>query len=140
MRHAAAQAQSAVTAARGAVAVLTVPSSQQQLSEQVQQALTDEGGYLQAVSGTLSSPGGQSASQLQTLATSAESSLVEAGFFTRALIEGLSGRADANRDGVVHLHELDAYAARRVRDLSEGRQHPVTARPAAVRSFPLTRP
>ena len=55
-QNAASQAQSAVTTARGAVGALTVPSSDQTLSTQVQQALTQETAYLQAVSAVLSGP------------------------------------------------------------------------------------
>jgi hypothetical protein len=69
------QALSAVSAAHGAVAVLTPPSSQSSLSAQVQQALTADDGYLQAVSLTLATPGGSSTGQLQTLATGAQSAL-----------------------------------------------------------------
>jgi hypothetical protein len=66
---------SAVSAAHGAVAVLPPPSSQSSLSAQVQQALTADDGYLQAVSSTLATPGGSSTGQLQTLATGAQSAL-----------------------------------------------------------------
>jgi WD40 repeat protein len=68
---------------------------------------------------------------------SLESPAVRAGFFTLALVEGLAGRADANKDGQVHFNELDAYAFKRVRDLSRGMQNPVTGKPATIRSFPL---
>ena len=71
---------------------------------------------------------------------SMESSATRAGFFTLGVTEGLSGRADLNHDGVVYVHELDAYAAARVRQLSRGEQHPVTGRPPTIRSFPLSRP
>ena len=71
---------------------------------------------------------------------SLESAEVGQGYFTKALIEGLSGRADGNADGVVYLTELDAYVTDRVKALSKGLQHPVTAKPASIRSFPLTRP
>jgi hypothetical protein len=54
-------------------------------------------------------------------------------------VEGLAGKADANGDGTVYLNELDAYAARRVTQLSEGQQNPVTARPTSIRSFLLAR-
>lgn len=60
------------------------------------------------------------------------------GFFTLALMEGLAGKADFNRDGLVYLSELDAYAVRRVKELSKGQQTPVTAKPPTVRSFPLS--
>jgi WD40 repeat protein len=72
--------------------------------------------------------------------SSLESSEVRGGFFTRALVEGLSGAADFNRDGVVYIHELDAYALVRVRQLSRGMQTPVTGKPDTIRSFPLSRP
>ncbi len=75
-KNAAGQAQSAVTAARGAVAVLTVPSADAQLAQQVQQALTQESGYLQAVSATLAHPSAENISPLQTLATNTQSALV----------------------------------------------------------------
>jgi hypothetical protein len=69
------QALAALGAAHGGVAVLTVPSSDSTLSGQVQQALTAETGYLQAVSSTLATPSGPSTGQLQTLATGAQSAL-----------------------------------------------------------------
>jgi WD40 repeat protein len=61
------------------------------------------------------------------------------GYFTLALVEALSGRA-ANKEGVVYLAALDAYVTDRVKELTGGRQHPVTAKPTSVRSFPLARP
>ena len=36
--------------------------------------------------------------------------------------------------------EMDLYAARRVRELSEGKQNPVTGRPPTIRSFPIAKP
>ena len=60
--------------------------------------------------------------------------------FTLALVEGLSGAADYNKDQVVYLNELDNYVSDRVKELTQGQQHPVTARPTSVRSFPLARP
>ena len=75
-QNATVQAQSAVAGAQGAIAVLTVPSSDTTLSQQVQQALTEESGYLQAVSSTLANPASQSASQVRTLVTATQSGLV----------------------------------------------------------------
>jgi WD40 repeat protein len=71
---------------------------------------------------------------------SLESQLVNQGLFTKAVVEGLSGQADVNRDGLVYLNELEAYAAWRVRNLSGGTQHPITAKPPTIRSFPLSQP
>ena len=70
---------------------------------------------------------------------SLESPQIQHGYFTLALVEGLSGKADYNHDGVVQLNELDLYVTDRVKELSQGKQHPVTARPTSIRSFPLTR-
>lgn len=75
-RNAETQAESAVVGARGAVGVLTVPNADSTLSQQVQQALTEENGYLEVVSSTLTSPSSRSVSQLQTLATGAQTALV----------------------------------------------------------------
>jgi hypothetical protein len=90
-KNAAIQAQTAVVGARGAVAVLTVPSASAQLSQQVQQALTQESGYLHAVSATLSNPTTGNASQLQPLATSASSALVPLGGVAPGIGVSLSG-------------------------------------------------
>jgi hypothetical protein len=70
---------------------------------------------------------------------SLENAKLGQGYFTHALLEGLSGKADANQDGVVYLGELDVFAARRVRQLTFGTQNPVTARPPTVYSFPLVK-
>ena len=47
------------------------------------------------------------------------------GVFTRAVVEGLSGKADANGDGVVTFEELSLYVADRVKELTKNTQHPV---------------
>ena len=62
------------------------------------------------------------------------------GAFTLALIEGLQGKADYNHDGTVHLNELDLYVSQRVKELTDGKQHPVTQKPTTIRNFPLARP
>lgn len=46
------------------------------------------------------------------------------GAFTMALLEGLSGQADLNEDLLINLAELNYFITERVRDLTEGRQHP----------------
>ena len=46
------------------------------------------------------------------------------GAFTFATVEGLQGKADANGDGWLDVNELFSYVARRVLDLTHGRQHP----------------
>jgi uncharacterized caspase-like protein len=72
--------------------------------------------------------------------TSAEYEALKHGCFTKALIEGLSGEADSkDGDGEVSVAELNAYLVNRVKVLSNNKQHPETAIPPGVRSFPLTR-
>ena len=71
---------------------------------------------------------------------SLESDEHEQGYFTMALIEALTGKADYNGDGLVYITEVDAYLADRVKTLTDGQQHPVTTKPATIRSFPLSRP
>jgi len=68
---------------------------------------------------------------------SLESSEVAGGFYTLSLVEGLSGKADFNRDRFIFIHELEVYSLLRVRQLSRGQQNPVTGKPPAIRSFPL---
>lgn len=46
------------------------------------------------------------------------------GAFTYALLEALSGRADANRDRKVTFREMGDYVTARVADLTGNRQHP----------------
>jgi len=62
------------------------------------------------------------------------------GAFALALIEGLEGKADYDRDGTVYLNELDLYVTERVKGLTGGQQHPVTQKPTTIRSFPLAKP
>ena len=85
------QAEQAVTAARGAVAVLSVPPAAAQLSQQVQQALTQENGYLQAVGATLSTQSQGNISQVRPLGTSASSSLVPLDVVTPGIGASLNG-------------------------------------------------
>ncbi len=85
------QAQSAIQSARGAISVLTPGSSDSTLSQQAQQALTEENGYLQALSSTLANPAGQSSSQLRPLITSTQSAMVPLGTVAPGATSSLSG-------------------------------------------------
>ena len=71
---------------------------------------------------------------------SEESKELGHGYFTKALLEGMSGKADYNKDGVVTLTELDNYVAERVRELSGGGQTACTAKSTRTGSFPVVRP
>ena len=46
------------------------------------------------------------------------------GAFTKALLEALAGKADANTDGHVTFQELRDYVPTRVAELTDNRQHP----------------
>ena len=70
---------------------------------------------------------------------SQESSDDQGGFFTIAFVEGLSGKADANGDGIIYSTELANYVADRVKNLTNGQQHPVMRNPAGVPAFPLAK-
>jgi uncharacterized caspase-like protein len=59
------------------------------------------------------------------------------GAFTKALVEGLTGRADLMGKGTITVNMLDAYVADRVKDLTRGQQTPTTAKPKTVPDFPL---
>ena len=67
--------------------------------------------------------------------TSQESAAWGHGAFTKALIEGLGGKADLLHNGSITVSELDAYIAERVKALTEGRQHPVMSRPTTIPDF-----
>ena len=48
------------------------------------------------------------------------------GAFTKALIEGLAGKADAQHTGRITTLMLSLYVSERVKELTKGGQHPVT--------------
>ncbi|MGA2701591.1 MAG: caspase family protein [Isosphaeraceae bacterium] len=62
------------------------------------------------------------------------------GFFTRAIIDGLSGKADVFKKGRVDLIDLQAYVINRVGELSADEQQPTISIPSTIRSFPLSKP
>ncbi len=59
------------------------------------------------------------------------------GAFTKAILEGLGGRADYAKSGRVTHKMLDLYISERVKKLTEGAQSPVTIVPNGVPDFPL---
>jgi WD40 repeat protein len=62
-----------------------------------------------------------------------------AGFFTRAVADGMAGAADFDKDGIIYLHELDRYVRMRTQEFSNRKQNPTTGRPPELHSFPLVR-
>jgi uncharacterized caspase-like protein len=71
---------------------------------------------------------------------SQESNEFRHGLFTWAVLEALRDGKAEKTDGAVYLSAVDAYVAKRVKELSRGRQNPVTGKPTSVRDFPLAKP
>ncbi len=59
------------------------------------------------------------------------------GAFTKALVEGIDGKADEQHSGRVTYKMLDLYVSERVKTLTQGNQSPVTQAPGGVNDFPL---
>lgn len=59
------------------------------------------------------------------------------GAFTKAVLEGLNGRADRDVTGRVTVGMLDQYVSRRVVELTASRQLPSSAKPQALPDFPI---
>jgi len=70
---------------------------------------------------------------------SLENTLWNNGAFTKAVVEGLGGRADYDQSGRgrITLNMLDLYISERVKELTKGRQTPTTAKPQTVPDFPI---
>lgn len=59
------------------------------------------------------------------------------GAFTKALVEGLSGRADLKKRGRITHKMLDFYVSDRVEELTNGRQTPVNTSPLGVPDYTI---
>jgi uncharacterized caspase-like protein len=59
------------------------------------------------------------------------------GAFTKALLEGLAGKADLRGSGRVTITGLDFFLSERVKELTGGSQHPTTTKPPSVPDFPI---
>ncbi|MBI4824487.1 MAG: caspase family protein, partial [Nitrospirae bacterium] len=59
------------------------------------------------------------------------------GAFTKALVEGLSGKADYTGKGRITLNMLDLYVSERVKELTKGKQTPTTTKPVITVDFPI---
>ncbi len=60
------------------------------------------------------------------------------GAFTKAMIEGLQGQADYNKNSIIEIKEIDLYVTTRVKELTGGTQHPTTEIPKTLPNFPIT--
>jgi uncharacterized caspase-like protein len=59
------------------------------------------------------------------------------GAFTKALVEGLSGKADFTKDNKITINELDLYLSERVKELTDNQQTPTTTKPKTIQDFPV---
>lgn len=59
------------------------------------------------------------------------------GAFTKALVEGLGGKADRANIGVVRVLALADYVYDRVKDMTNGKQKPLVAQPKLVENIPI---
>jgi uncharacterized caspase-like protein len=59
------------------------------------------------------------------------------GAFTKALVEGIRGKADFKSTGRITVNMLDLYVSERVKELTQGQQTPTTAKPPNVPDFPV---
>jgi len=59
------------------------------------------------------------------------------GAFTKALVEGVSGRADYHGRGRITINMLDLYLSERVKELTGGKQTPTTTKPQTIPDFPV---
>jgi len=59
------------------------------------------------------------------------------GAFTKALVEGLGGKADYTGKGTISINMLDLYLSERVKQLTGGKQTPTTTKPNTVPDFPI---
>jgi len=59
------------------------------------------------------------------------------GAFTKALVEGFTGRADYSGKGRITINMLDLYISERVKELTGGKQTPTTAKPNTIQDFPI---
>ena len=57
------------------------------------------------------------------------------GVFTFAILEGLNGKADLMKDGIIKIKELDTYISEQVPIYTKGGQHPITYPPKGYPNF-----
>ena len=62
------------------------------------------------------------------------------GAFTEALLEGIRGMADlGKKDRYISIAELEVYLSERVKELTQGEQKPMTAKPKTIEDFKFLR-
>ncbi len=68
---------------------------------------------------------------------SSESEEWQNGAFTKAIVEGLDGKADLLGNGKITISSLETWMAERVKELTEGVQTPTVAKPQTIPDFPI---
>ena len=71
---------------------------------------------------------------------SKEDDSLQHGIFTEALLEGLAGKGNHYKAGIVTIGELNLYVGHRVTELTGDSQHPVELRPRAARDIDFAMP
>ena len=61
------------------------------------------------------------------------------GAFTKAVVEGMRGAAARPGMAVISISDLESYVSRQVRELTEGNQKPMTAKPSIVEDYWIAR-
>lgn len=59
------------------------------------------------------------------------------GAFTKAIVEGIGGKADSKGTGRITINMLDLYLSERVKEITDGRQTPTTSKPESISDFPV---
>jgi WD40 repeat protein len=59
------------------------------------------------------------------------------GAFTKALVDGINGKADYTGTGKISINMLDLYISETVKTLTNGKQTPTTTKPQTVPDFPI---
>jgi uncharacterized caspase-like protein len=71
---------------------------------------------------------------------SLEDAAWENGAFTKALVEGFSGKAAYYKNRTITVNMLDLYVSERVKELTKGQQTPTTTKPYTIHDFPIAIP
>lgn len=69
--------------------------------------------------------------------TSRESPEWQNGAFTKAVVEGLDGKADLFGRGIITITSLEAYVAERVKELTSNTQTPTASKPETMPDIPI---
>ncbi|MBI5552655.1 MAG: caspase family protein [Desulfobacterales bacterium] len=70
---------------------------------------------------------------------SLEKEELQHGVFTSALLEGIAGAADYQKDRLISIAELEVFLPERVKELTLGAQKPVSTKPKAVEDYKIIR-